>query len=66
MNSTLLSEVEMPVEFSDVGEELDPITEMRLRTWARRNYCDRSERDHGWHPVILDEMSQRDRELGPA
>jgi hypothetical protein len=42
--------------------ELDPIEEMRLRTWARQNYAPQDERDHDWHPVILDEMRRKDRE----
>ena len=63
MISTLLSEVEMPVEVDAIGEDLDPITEMRLRTWARKNYCEPDEREGSWHPVIIEEMSQRDAEL---
>lgn len=42
--------------------ELDVIEEIRLRTWARSNYCSAEQRDESWHPVILDEMSNRDRE----
>lgn len=42
--------------------EPDAIQEMRLRTWARQNYARVEKRDHNWHPVILDEMTQRDRE----
>lgn len=63
MNSTIMSEVEMPIEFELMAADLDPIAEMQLRTWARRNYCEQSERDHTWHPIILDEMARRDDEL---
>jgi hypothetical protein len=43
--------------------ELDPVEEMRLRTWARRHYAPTDERETTWHPVVLDEMRRRDREL---
>ncbi len=43
--------------------EIDPVEEMRLRTWARRNYQpQQQERDTEWHPVILDEMRRKDVE----
>ncbi len=42
--------------------DIDPIEEMRLRAWARRNYAPASERQTSWHPVILDEMRRKDRE----
>lgn len=49
----------------DVFEtELDFIEEMRLRTWARKNYVPSDERDEEWHPVILDEMALKDGESG--
>ena len=44
------------------GIEVDPIEEMRLRTWARQHYAPRTERDNHWHPVILDEMRRKDSE----
>jgi hypothetical protein len=45
------------------GAEIDPVEEMRLRTWARRNYQPhQQERDTEWHPVILDEMRRKDSE----
>ncbi|MEX0716080.1 MAG: hypothetical protein WD066_05815 [Planctomycetaceae bacterium] len=43
---------------------LDPVDEIRLRTWARRNYAPADDRDDAWHPVILDEMRRRDEEGG--
>jgi hypothetical protein len=46
----------------DSKVEIDPIEEMRLRAWARRNYTPEDDRDSEWHPVILDEMSRKDRE----
>lgn len=44
------------------SQEIDPIEEMRLRTWARRNYAPAGERSLDWHPVVLEEMALRDRE----
>lgn len=44
------------------GADLDPIEEMRLRTWARRHYAPSEQRDTTWHPVVLDEMHRKDRE----
>lgn len=46
----------------DREAEVDPVEEMRLRTWARRNYQPQTQRDNGWHPVVLDEMRRKDRE----
>ncbi len=57
MTTSMLTDV--PVE-EEV--DLDAIAEMRLRTWARSNYCGTEDRDESWHPIILDEMSARDRE----
>lgn len=42
--------------------DVDPIDEMRLRTWARKNYAPASKRQSDWHPIILDEMTKKDRE----
>ena len=42
--------------------DIDPIDEMRLRTWARKNYAPASKRSGDWHPIILDEMGKKDRE----
>lgn len=42
---------------------IDPVEEMKLRTWARVHYLPRSQRDSRLHPVILDEMSRKDTEL---
>jgi hypothetical protein len=59
MNSTGTVELEM------VGEaDIDPIEEIRLRTWARQNYAPVEERDASWHPIILDEMDKKDHEEG--
>ena len=58
MNTAVVTEntIEEP---SDV----DPIDEMRLRTWARKNYAPAAKRARDWHPIILDEMTKKDREL---
>ena len=41
---------------------VDPVTEMKLRTWARRRHCNAGARHPDWHPVVLDEMERIDRE----
>jgi hypothetical protein len=46
-------------------EKVDPIEEMRLRTWARSNYAPQAERSDSWHPIVLDEMSRIDGEDTP-
>lgn len=46
------------------GIDIDLIEEMRLRTWARQHYAPTEERDHHWHPIILDEMRRKDSERG--
>lgn len=46
--------------------EVDAIEEIRLRTWARENYTQADERDQSWHPIILDEMICKDREVEEA
>lgn len=43
--------------------DVDPITEFRLRHWARQNYVTAEDRSPTWHRVVLDEMSRRDVEL---
>ena len=47
---------------SSVSAEMDFIEELRLRRWARENYVPANERMGAWHPVIHDEMSQKDEE----
>ena len=44
--------------------DVDPVEEMRMRTWARRHYAPAQDRDENWHPIVLDEMVRRDRERG--
>jgi hypothetical protein len=44
--------------------DVDPIEEMRLRTWARQHYTRQEERNGTWHPIVLDEMTRKDREAG--
>jgi hypothetical protein len=43
--------------------ELDFIEELRLRRWARENYVPRDKRLDDWHPVVLEEMERKDRDL---
>jgi hypothetical protein len=42
--------------------EVDLVEEMRLRTWARKNYVAACERDENWHQIVLDEMLRIDEE----
>ena len=42
---------------------MDLVRELRLRQWARQNYVPLESRRSTWHPVVLDEMIRRDREL---
>ncbi len=46
-------------EFSGI----DFVRELRLRQWARQHYVTMDGRKPTWHPVVLDEMARRDREL---
>jgi hypothetical protein len=48
---------------SSVVAEVDFIEELRLRRWAREHYVPRNQREISWHPVILDEMDQKDNEM---
>lgn len=57
MNSLLMVETGAALD-----GEIDLVEEMRLRTWARRNYVAVYERESSWHPVIQDEMARIDDE----
>lgn len=46
-----------------LSPQVDPIEELMFRCWARRNYLPPELREADWHPVILEEMARRDREL---
>ncbi|MCA9072319.1 MAG: hypothetical protein KDA84_25510, partial [Planctomycetaceae bacterium] len=46
-----------------MSAKVDPIEELMFRCWARRNYLPPELREADWHPVILEEMQHRDREL---
>lgn len=52
---------EHPSDHGAFGE-VDFVTEMKLRTWARQHHCNAGARYPDWHPVILDEMERVDRE----
>ena len=62
MNSTLMVESDAVLDSTLMDGEVDLVEEMRLRTWARRNYVATCEREDSWHPVILDEMNRIDVE----
>ncbi|WP_417851167.1 hypothetical protein [Thalassoglobus sp.] len=49
-----------------IESDLDPIEEIRLRTWARQNYLPRELRDNSWHPIILEEMLRKEKEQSHA
>ena len=57
MNAPMVLDFEL-----DGTSDVDPVEEMRLRTWARKYYCTADERDAEWHPVVLEEMIRKDRE----
>ena len=46
--------------------DLNLIEELWLRRWARHHYTDPQHRVPNWHPVILDEMRQKDHEQREA
>ena len=50
----------------DDTRTLDPITELRLRRWARENHRPAGDRDARWHAVVHEEMNARDAELFAA
>ncbi len=57
-----MSEQQLPPQIEKTDQYIDLIEEIRLRTWARRNYRRPEERDSRWHPVIHDEMKRKDAE----
>jgi hypothetical protein len=42
--------------------DVDFIEELRLRRWARLNYVPAEQRQHNWHPIVLEEMTRKDEE----
>lgn len=46
--------------------EVDFVRELRLRQWARQNFVSPELRKASWHPIVLDEMKCRDREMNHA
>jgi hypothetical protein len=44
--------------------EIDFIEELRLRRWARENYVPPENRQRTWHPVVHEEMKNKDYEKG--
>lgn len=60
MDSFMTLEMDLDVGFDPIG--VDPVEEMRLRTWARKNYAPLDERDESWHPIVLEEMERKDQE----
>jgi len=56
----IVSALVMPEQVS--SHDVDPVEEMKMRTWARRHYAPSEQRDDSWHPIVLDEMFRKDRE----
>ena len=50
-----------PALMVELEAEVDLIEEIRLRIWAREHYAPSADREETWHPVVLDEMSRKDR-----
>lgn len=48
---------------SQPDENVDFVKELRLRRWARENYVRPENRVSSWHPVVLNEMRNKDAEL---
>ncbi len=44
-------------------ENVDFVSELRLRRWARANYVPPKQRSGTWHRVVLEEMCSKDAEL---
>lgn len=44
------------------ADSVDFVEELRLRRWARENFCYGEARQASWHPIIHDEMRRRDLE----
>jgi len=49
-----------------MSAEIDFIEELRLRRWAREHYVTAERRENAWHPVVIDEMRRKDREMSTA
>lgn len=47
----------------EMMSDLDLIEELKLRRWAREHYVPRSQRERSWHPIVLEEMEKKDRDL---
>ena len=45
------------------AENVDFVSELQLRRWARKNYVPPKQRSDTWHPVVLEEMCSKDAEL---
>lgn len=43
--------------------DTDLVRELRLRKWAREHFVAEELRKPCWHPIVLEEMKLRDREL---
>lgn len=50
-------------EVPAVEGAVDFVEEIRLRSWARQHYTQPENRSDAWHPIVLEEMQSRDREL---
>lgn len=53
----------MPIAATADTLAVDLIEELRLRRWARENYCYAEARQASWHPLIHDEMRRIDEDV---
>lgn len=51
---------------NSMTSEVDFIEELRLRRWAREHYVSAERRETNMHPVVIDEMRRKDREMSTA
>ena len=49
-----------------LAADVDAVTELQLRRWARENYVSRDARDPAWHPLVLEEMGRKESEVPDA
>jgi hypothetical protein len=61
--SSCVASLPMPIAATADTLAVDLIEELRLRRWARENYCYAEARQASWHPLILDEMRRIDDDL---
>jgi hypothetical protein len=51
---------------TETAIEIDFVRELQLRQWARQHFVPGELRKQTWHPIVLNEMKNRDRELAES